>query len=52
MVYSCTVCDFEYDEETGYPEGGIMPNTKWEDIPEDFTCPICGVGKENFWGQE
>ena len=37
--------DGEYDEEKGYPEGGIAPGTKWEDIPEDFECPLCSVGK-------
>ena len=36
MKYVCDVCGWEYDEEKGYPEGGIAPGTKWEDIPEDF----------------
>ena len=35
-------------EEKGYPEGGIAPGTKWEDIPEDFECPLCFVGKDQF----
>lgn len=39
---------YAYDEEAGYPEGGIAPGTKWEDVPEDFECPLCGVGKEDF----
>ena len=43
MKYICTVCGFEYDEEVGYPEAGIAPGTKWEDVPEDFECPLCGV---------
>ena len=34
----------EYDEEQGYPEGGIAPGTKWEDVPEDFECPLCSAG--------
>ena len=34
--------------EKGYPEGGIAPGTKWEDIPEDFECPLCSVGKDQF----
>ena len=38
----------EYDEEVGYPEGGIAPGTKWEDVPEDFECPLCNVGKDEF----
>ena len=35
-------------EEEGYPEGGIAPGTKWEDVPEDFECPLCNVGKDQF----
>lgn len=52
MKYICTVCGFEYDEEVGYPEAGIAPGTKWEDVPEDFECPLCGVGKELFEASE
>ena len=37
-----------YDEETGDPENGIEPGTKWEDVPDDFVCPLCGVGKDEF----
>ena len=48
MKYICDVCGWEYDEEKGYPEGGIAPGTKWEDLPEDFTCPLCSVGKDQF----
>ncbi|MEG1686838.1 MAG: rubredoxin, partial [Angelakisella sp.] len=43
--YVCTVCGYEYDETAGDLEAGIAPGTKWEDIPEDFVCPICGVDK-------
>ena len=39
---------WEYDEEKGYPEGGIAPGTKWEDVPEDFECPLYNVGKDEF----
>ena len=46
--YVCSVCGFVYDEEKGYPEEGITPGTKWEDVPADFVCPLCGVGKEQF----
>lgn len=46
--YVCTVCGYVYDEATGDPDNGIAPGTKWEDIPDDFTCPLCGVGKEDF----
>jgi len=48
MKYVCEVCGWVYDEEAGYPEGGIAPGTKWEDVPEDFECPICMVGKDQF----
>ena len=46
--YVCDVCGWEYDEELGYSEGGIAPGTKWEDIPEDFQCPLCMVDKDQF----
>ena len=46
--YVCVVCGWVYDEELGDPENGIAPGTKFEDLPEDFECPLCGVGKEDF----
>ena len=46
MKYVCSLCGFEYDEEKGYPEGGIAPGTPWDELPEDFECPLCGVGRE------
>ncbi len=46
--YICTACDFIYDEAEGYPDDGIAPGTKWEDVPEDWVCPLCGVGKDFF----
>ena len=48
MKYVCDVCGWEYDETLGYPEGGIAPGTKWEDVPEDFECPLCFVGKDEY----
>lgn len=48
MKYICDVCGFIYDEELGDPENGIKPGTLFEDLPEDYVCPLCGVGKENF----
>ena len=48
MKYVCDVCGWEYDEELGYPEGGIAPGTRWEDIPDDFQCPLCMVDKDQF----
>lgn len=46
--YVCNVCGFVYDEELGDPENGIAPGTKREDLPDTYTCPLCGVGKEDF----
>ena len=47
-VYVCEVCDWVYDENKGDPDGGIQPGTRFEDIPNSWVCPICGVGKEQF----
>ena len=41
-------CGYEYDPEAGDPDNGIAPGTAFEDLPEDWVCPICGVGKEDF----
>ena len=46
--YICEVCGYVYDEEIGDIENGIEPGTEWEDVPEDYLCPLCGVGKEEF----
>ena len=48
MKYTCNVCGYVYDEAEGAPENGIAPGTKWENIPEDFVCPVCGVAKDEF----
>ena len=45
--YVCDVCGWVYDEELGDPDNGIAPGTKFEDLPEDFECPLCGVGKDS-----
>lgn len=47
--YMCGPCGWIYDEEHGDPEHGIAPGTKFEDIPDDWKCPECGVGKEDFY---
>src|ERR1700752_4193723 len=47
-LYRCLVCSFEYDEALGWPEDGIAPGTRWEDIPEDWSCPDCGAAKSDF----
>lgn len=46
--YVCVVCGYVYDPEAGAPDMGIAPGTAWEDVPDDFVCPLCGVGKESF----
>jgi len=46
--YVCTVCGYEYDPEVGDPDGGIEPGTAFEDIPEDWVCPLCGASKDLF----
>jgi len=46
--WECIVCGIIYDEADGYPEDGIAPGTRWEDVPEDWECWDCGVGKEDF----
>jgi rubredoxin len=47
-TYQCLVCGLIYDEAEGWPDDGIAPGTKWEDVPLDWKCPECGVGKEDF----
>jgi rubredoxin len=46
--YECTVCGHIYDEAAGDPDSGIEPGTLWEDIPDDWRCPECGVEKSDF----
>ncbi len=52
MKYVCDVCGWEYDEAEGLPEMEIAPGTPWAEVPEDFECPLCGVGKEQFSAAE
>lgn len=46
--YICVVCGFIYDEAEGWPEDGLEPGTRMEDIPDTWMCPDCGVTKEDF----
>lgn len=46
--YICSVCAHVYDPETGDPANGIPPGTTWESVSDDWTCPDCGVGKDDF----
>ncbi len=46
--YVCDVCGWIYDPAVGDPDNGIEPGTPFEDLPDDFLCPLCGVGKDEF----
>lgn len=46
--YQCIICGYHYDPVEGDPENGIAPGTPFEDIPDDWVCPVCGVGKDEF----
>ena len=46
--YVCLICGWIYDEEIGRPEEGIPAGTRWEDVPESWVCPECGVRKQDF----
>ncbi len=46
--YECVICGFVYDEEAGWPDDGIEPGTKWDDVPEDWSCPDCDISKYDF----
>ena len=48
VKYKCDVCDYVYDPEQGDPENGVAAGTAFEDLPEDWMCPVCGVGKDEF----
>ncbi len=46
--YQCTICGYTYEEDKGDPDSGIAPGTPFEDIPESWTCPVCGAAKDQF----
>lgn len=46
--WKCLICGWVYDPAVGDPDNGIAPGTKWEDLPDDWVCPVCGVGKDQF----
>lgn len=48
MKYECSVCGYVYNPAEGDPDSGIAPGTAFEDIPENWVCPVCGVGKDQF----
>ena len=47
-IWECVVCGNVYDESKGWPAEGLEAGTKWEDVPSDWLCPDCGVGKDEF----
>jgi rubredoxin len=44
----CVICGWVYDEAVGAPDDGLAPGTRWADVPDDWRCPLCDVGKEDF----
>ena len=48
MKYVCIICGYVYSEEDGDPDNDIEPGTLWDELPDDFECPVCGVSKEDF----
>ena len=47
-IYVCGACNYRYNPEIGDPDSGVAPGTAFEELPEDWTCPLCGVGKIMF----
>ncbi len=47
-TYECTVCGYIYDPEKGDPDSGIAPGTPFEELPDDWVCPVCGAAKDQF----
>lgn len=50
--YVCNICGYIYDEAAGEPDNGYAAGTKFEDLPDDYVCPLCGVGKDDFSKQD
>ena len=48
MIYVCELCGYEYDPKKGDEENGIEPGTDFEDLPEDWICPLCAASKDDF----
>ena len=47
-IWLCVLCGFLYDEKDGWPDDGIEPGTRWEDVPDTWECPVCGATKDDF----
>ncbi len=50
--YVCMICGYVYDPAEGDPDNDVNPGTAWDDVPEDWVCPICGAGKDDFEKEE
>jgi len=48
LIWKCRVCGYVYDVEQGDPDSGVPPGTAFEDLPEDWGCPVCGAAKDQF----
>jgi rubredoxin len=46
--WTCVICGYVYDPAEGDPDNGVAAGTAWEDVPDDWLCPICGASKDNF----
>ena len=46
--YTCSVCGYQYDPEVGDPDSGIEPGTEFNNLPDDWSCPVCGADQEDF----
>jgi len=46
--YECMICGYVYNEDAGDQDNGIDPNTKWDELPDDWLCPVCGAKKDQF----
>jgi rubredoxin len=52
QLWICELCGYVYDPAEGDADGGVKPGMKFEDIPEDWTCPVCGASKDDFSPQD
>jgi rubredoxin len=52
MKHVCTVCGYAYDPSVGDPDAGLAPGTEFDALPEEWVCPVCGVGKDMFEARE
>jgi rubredoxin len=50
--YVCTICGYVYDPEQGDPDNGVSAGTPWEQVPDDWECPVCGASKDEFEKEE